>query len=45
MEGQETLFTSTDIENKLDEGSMLNNLKEVQFRNKLKQSTAFEHGI
>lgn len=46
MEGQGTLYTSTGIGNKLelDEEDILDNLKEVQLRNGLKQSTAIEHG-
>ena len=46
MEGQGTLFTSTGIGNKLelDEEDILDNLKDVQLRNGLKQSTALEHG-
>ena len=46
MEGQGTLFTSTGIGNKLelDEEDILNNLKDVQLRNGMKQSTVLEHG-
>lgn len=45
MEGQGTLYTSTGIGNKLelDEEDILNNLKDVQLRNGLKQSTVLEH--
>lgn len=44
--GQGTFFSSTGIGNKLelDEEDILDNLKEVQLRNGLKQSTALEHG-
>lgn len=44
--GQGTFFSSTGIGNKLelDEEDILENLKEVQLRNGLKQSTALEHG-
>lgn len=46
MEGQGTLFTTTGIGNKLelDEEKILNNLKDVQLRNGLKQSTVLECG-
>lgn len=46
MEGQGTFFSTTGIGNKLelDEEDILDNLKEVQLRNGLKQSTALEHG-
>ena len=46
MEGQGTLYTSTGIGNKLEliDEDILDNLKEVQLRNGLKQSTAIEHG-
>lgn len=46
MEGQGTLYTSTGIGNKLelDEEDILDNLKDVQLRNGLKQSTVLEHG-
>lgn len=46
MEGQGTFFTTTGIGNKLelDEEDILDNLKDVQLRNGLKQSTALEHG-
>ena len=44
--GQGTFFSSTGIGNKLelDEEDILDNLKEVQLRNGLKQSTSLEHG-
>lgn len=44
--GQGTFFSSTGIGNKLelDEEDILDNLKEVQLRNGLRQSTALEHG-
>ncbi len=46
MEGQGTFFTSTGIGNKLelDEEDILENLKEVQLRNGLKQSASLERG-
>lgn len=45
MEGQGTLYTSTGIGNKLEliDEDIIDNLKEVQLRNGLKQSTAIEH--
>ena len=46
IEGQGTLFTSTGIGNNLEliDEDILDNLKEIQLRNGLKQSTVLEHG-
>ncbi len=46
LKGQSTMFTDTGIGNRLelDEEDILENLKEVQLKNGLKQSNALEHG-